>query len=286
MQQRLAPLTSLVGDCGHTKVTRANKTKKRPWYWDMVHQKAFDGIKTSIAKDLVLAYPNDSMEFEIYTDASSKQLGSVVTQGNRPLAFFGRKPLTTQEKYSVTKLELLAIVETLKEFKGMLWGQRLKESGPKIVSIKGIHSTVADVISRLDFGPAPSEHENWMTFTKCWCHYTMQKESAIDTSAYQEEMNLVFANRSEEDVIYLLTVQEIAQALKLDTSLKMLKAQHSTQLVKSTQLLRKDGKMVIQEELQHHAVSWYHHYLQHPGHTRPKKPPCCDVLERYEKYCP
>eukprot|EP00804_Cyclotella_cryptica_P016137 CCRYP_004233-RA/>CCRYP_004233-RA protein AED:0.36 eAED:1.00 QI:0/-1/0/1/-1/0/1/0/71 len=26
------------------------------------------------------------MEFEIYTDASSKQLGSVITQGNRPLA--------------------------------------------------------------------------------------------------------------------------------------------------------------------------------------------------------
>eukprot|EP00804_Cyclotella_cryptica_P006720 CCRYP_008657-RA/>CCRYP_008657-RA protein AED:0.37 eAED:0.37 QI:60/-1/0/1/-1/0/1/0/153 len=27
----LVPLTSLVGVCGHTKVTRANKTKKRPW---------------------------------------------------------------------------------------------------------------------------------------------------------------------------------------------------------------------------------------------------------------
>ncbi len=28
-----------------------------------------------------------------------------------------------QQKYSVTEQELLAIVETLKEFKGMLWGQ-------------------------------------------------------------------------------------------------------------------------------------------------------------------
>eukprot|EP00804_Cyclotella_cryptica_P000664 CCRYP_014687-RA/>CCRYP_014687-RA protein AED:0.34 eAED:0.34 QI:60/-1/0/1/-1/0/1/0/153 len=27
----LVPLTSLVGECGHTKVTRANKMKKRPW---------------------------------------------------------------------------------------------------------------------------------------------------------------------------------------------------------------------------------------------------------------
>eukprot|EP00804_Cyclotella_cryptica_P021314 CCRYP_001570-RA/>CCRYP_001570-RA protein AED:0.41 eAED:0.41 QI:0/0/0/0.75/0/0/4/0/315 len=115
----LAPLTSLVGECGHTKVTRANKTKK-------LHQKAFNDIKTSIAKDVILAYPNYSLEFEIYTDASSKQLGSVITQGNRPLAFFSRKLSTTQQKYSVTELEQLAIVETLKEFKGMLWGQRLK----------------------------------------------------------------------------------------------------------------------------------------------------------------
>eukprot|EP00804_Cyclotella_cryptica_P001856 CCRYP_020947-RA/>CCRYP_020947-RA protein AED:0.81 eAED:0.81 QI:0/-1/0/1/-1/1/1/0/110 len=102
----------------------------------------------------------------------------------------------------------------------------------------------------------------------------MQEESAIDTSAYQVEVNLVFANRSKDDVIYPLTVQEIALAQKLDASLKMLKDQYSKQLVKRTQLLCKDGKMVIPKELQHRAVSWYHHYLQHPGHTRLEETLC------------
>ncbi len=83
----LDPITSLVGQCGHTKVTRADKTKKRPWYWNTVHQKAFNDMKTTIAKDVVLALHDYSREFEIYTDALSKQLGSVLTQGNRPLAF-------------------------------------------------------------------------------------------------------------------------------------------------------------------------------------------------------
>ncbi len=32
----------------------------------------------------------------------------------------------TQHKYSVTDIELLAIVKTLKEFKGMPWGQKIK----------------------------------------------------------------------------------------------------------------------------------------------------------------
>jgi hypothetical protein len=87
-----------------------------------------------------------------------------------------------QRKYSVTGIELLAIVETLKEFKGMLWGQNIKvftdhanlirdalgmtldqvyqwrllleDYGPKIVYIKGIHNTAADAISRLEYDPS------------------------------------------------------------------------------------------------------------------------------------
>ncbi len=39
--------------------------------------------------------------------------------------FFSRKLNTAQQKYSVTEQELLTIVETLKEFKGMLWGQTI-----------------------------------------------------------------------------------------------------------------------------------------------------------------
>jgi hypothetical protein len=116
----LAPLTSLVGECGQTKVSRAKRTKKAPWHWDEVHQRAFNHVKATIARELVLAYPGYSKVFEIYTDASSKQLGAVITQDIRPIAFFSRKLSPTQCKYSVTKIELLAIVETLKEFKGML----------------------------------------------------------------------------------------------------------------------------------------------------------------------
>jgi hypothetical protein len=73
-----------------------------------------------------LAYPDYSEVFEIYTDASSKQLGAVITQKNRPIAFFSQKLSVAQHKYSVAKIELLSLVETLKEFKGMLWGQPIK----------------------------------------------------------------------------------------------------------------------------------------------------------------
>ncbi len=64
-----------------------------------------------------MAYPDFSKVFEIYTDASSKQLGE-----NRPIAFFSQKLSTAQHKYSVTKTQILAIVKTLKEFKWIVWG--------------------------------------------------------------------------------------------------------------------------------------------------------------------
>ena len=121
-----------------------------------------------------------------------------MTQGNKPIAFFSRKLTETQQRYSVTEIELLAIVETQKEFKGMLWGQKirvftdhknliqdalgltsdlvyrwrllLEEFDPEIVHIKGIHNTVADAISRLDITPVQDKKADWMTFMKCWCH--------------------------------------------------------------------------------------------------------------------
>ncbi len=129
-----------------------------------------------------MAYADYSKVFHIYTYASSKQLRAVITQDNRPIAFFSQKLSVGQRKYSVTKIELLAIVETLKEFKRMLWGQSIKvltnhknltrdapcrtldqlnqwrllleEYETKIVYIKGIHNPIADAISWLEYDPS------------------------------------------------------------------------------------------------------------------------------------
>ena len=53
-------------------------------------------------------------------------MGAVVSQSSRLLAFCSRKLSDTQKQYRVTEIELLAIIEALKEFKCMLWGQRIK----------------------------------------------------------------------------------------------------------------------------------------------------------------
>jgi hypothetical protein len=271
-----------------------------------VHQQAFDNVKAAIAKEVTLACPDYSQEFKIYTDGSKEQLGAVITQKNRPIAFFSRKLSEAQQKYSVTEIELLAIVEALKEYRGMLWGQKVKvytdhqnlmrdalglnsdrvyrwrllleEYGPEIVYIKGIHNTVAYALSCLDFGLVPDDKENWMIFNKCLNFY-IQKNSNIDKSppnTHEENMNFVFANSSEDDAIYPLMVPEIADAQKDDNTLTKLhkKNEYSIELIDSVKVLCKDGKLVIPKNLQHRAVAWYHHYFQHPGTTHLEETLC------------
>jgi hypothetical protein len=97
------------------------------------------------------------------------------------------------------------------------WRLFLEEHGPKIVSLKGIHNTVADAISRLEYEPSVnrtaesyhmtkvkkrsskrSQRQNWMTVSKHWCNLE------IDTNKH-EDLNFAFANHREEDEIYPLT---------------------------------------------------------------------------------
>jgi hypothetical protein len=84
----------------------------------------------------------------------------------------------------------------------------------------------------------------------------------------------VFANCSEEDKIYPLTTVEIAAAQWADASLKHLFKRNAVidqgleiKLIENTICVCKDGWLVIPKPLQVHAVKWYHHYLQHLGHT-------------------
>ena len=55
------------------------------------------------------------------------------------------------------------------------WRLLLEECGAEIIHIKGIHNTVADAISRLDYSPVHNQRDTWMTFTQCWSYYASHR---------------------------------------------------------------------------------------------------------------
>ena len=63
-----------------------------------------------IQKETMLAYPKFGETFHVYADVSDTQLGGVIMQNNRPLAFYTRKLNSAQRNYSTGEQELLSIV--------------------------------------------------------------------------------------------------------------------------------------------------------------------------------
>jgi hypothetical protein len=84
------------------------------WEWTAKHQLAFKTIKRIMARETLLTHPNFEKLFHVHADASTLQLGSVISQSGRALAFYSRKLLEAQTRYTTTERELLSIVETLK----------------------------------------------------------------------------------------------------------------------------------------------------------------------------
>ncbi len=101
-------------------------SKKVKWNWGPQQSKAFAAAKKIIAREVLLAYPDFTKKFTIHTDASHYQLGAVISQEGKPIAFYSRKLNPAQTRYTTTERELLSIVETLKEYKNILLGQRLE----------------------------------------------------------------------------------------------------------------------------------------------------------------
>ena len=148
----------------------------------------------------------------------SSDVGAVISQEGRPLAFFSRKLSSSQEKYGVTDLELLSIVGCLNEFKGMLWGQRirvytdhknleyatlgsssdrtycwrliLEEYGPEIQYIQGKLNIPSDATSRLEYDPHKnvkdiSSHIGFCVMAKILAHYVKNDEDINPSEGVQ-----------------------------------------------------------------------------------------------------
>ncbi len=112
----------------------------------------------------------------------------------------------------------------------------------------------------------------WKAFSKLWRYY---RKNNTDNEMQECNLNGVFKNRSKEKEIFPLATPEIAEVQKANNTLKhcfkcnaVLDKRLDLRLFDDTYMVCKDGRMIISKLLQRHAVLWFHHYLQHLGHTQ------------------
>jgi hypothetical protein len=106
------------------------------------------------------------------------------------------------------------------------WRLLLEEFAPEIIYIKGIHNTVADGISRLEYNPTinATNEQNFSNFAKFNVDSQRWKEFSTLWHSYNENnpnkhhqecnLNNVFANCSNEEEIYPLTAQMLREQMQ------------------------------------------------------------------------
>ena len=150
--------------------------------WAEEQQEAFEKIKALLISAPILKYPDFSQKFYLFTDASNTAIGAVLMQKEgdklKPIAFSSRSLSNTERRYSTTKKEALAIIDSLKRFRHLVlgyqievftdhqplralfqskldtgsigrWALIVQEFSLKITYIKGKANILADTLSRI-----------------------------------------------------------------------------------------------------------------------------------------
>ena len=249
---------------------------KGPLNWTPEAKQAFERAKEMCSEDALLYYPNFNRRFDIHTDSSQYQMGAVISQDNKPVAYWSKTLTDTQKKYPTTDQELLAIVECLKAYRQMLYGQLitvhtdhknlthkttehasnrvlrqrllLEEYGADVQFVPGIKNAIADTLSRNEIA-----HERETT-----------------TSYHDNNLFELFAATIEmpNPICY----KTISQAQQDDTELAHKRAKdkrfapHTFGLIKLWCYVDDNTHRIwVPEPLRHHLLKWYHDNLLHPG---------------------
>ncbi|KAL5010990.1 hypothetical protein ScPMuIL_013295, partial [Solemya velum] len=98
--------------------------------WSVACQESFKILKERLTSSPILVYPEFSLPFIIDTDASDCGIGGVLSQIRDEkevvVAYFSKSLSKTERNYSVTRKELLAVIQACEHFKHYLIEKKFK----------------------------------------------------------------------------------------------------------------------------------------------------------------
>ena len=98
--------------------------------WTIECMEAYNELKELLLREPVVAYPDFSVTFRLYTDAYSIGLGAILAQKQegkeRIICCASRTPNKSEQNYSATKKECLAVVWGIKNFRNYLIANHFK----------------------------------------------------------------------------------------------------------------------------------------------------------------
>jgi hypothetical protein len=96
------------------------KKRHKSFHWTTEAEKSFNMLKRKITEQPVLVLPDFQKTFQVKCDASRFAIGAVLSQENKPIAYFSEKMNEEKLKYSTYDKEFYAIIHALKKWRHYL----------------------------------------------------------------------------------------------------------------------------------------------------------------------
>ena len=105
--------------------------------------------------------------FQVECDASMVRIGTVLSQDNRPVAFFNEKVCEARNKQSAYELEFVAVVRTLKHWEHYLIQREF--------ILYTDHQALKHIISQVSINRM---HARWVAYIQRF-HFTLKHKSGV-----------------------------------------------------------------------------------------------------------
>jgi hypothetical protein len=96
------------------------KKRHKYFHWTEEAEKSFNQLKRKITEQPILVLPDFQKTFQVKCDASGFAIGVVLSQEDRPIAYFSEKLNEAKVKYSTYDKEFYAIIQALKKWRHYL----------------------------------------------------------------------------------------------------------------------------------------------------------------------
>jgi hypothetical protein len=96
------------------------KKRHKYFHWTEEEEKSFNLLKKKITEQPILVLPDFSKMFQVKCDTSGYEIGVVLSQDNRSVAYFSEKLNEAKVKYSTYDKELYVVIQALKKWRHYL----------------------------------------------------------------------------------------------------------------------------------------------------------------------